>query len=60
MADTKKYNQQKVTTCAGRHAISEVSVVLEKPLTLFLNQQELTTMICSPGAYEELCVGFDK
>lgn len=59
MADTKKYNQQKVTTyCAGRHAISEVSVVLEKPLTLFLNQQELTTMICSPGAYEELCVGF--
>ena len=59
MTTTKKYNQREITTfCAGRHAISEVPVVLEKPLTLFLNHLELTTMICSPGAYEELCVGF--
>lgn len=42
----------------GNHAISEVAVVQEKPLTLFLNHIELATMICSPGGYEELGVGF--
>ncbi|MEN6462280.1 MAG: formate dehydrogenase accessory sulfurtransferase FdhD [Syntrophomonas sp.] len=33
-------------------------VVCEKPLTLFLNNVEFATMICSPGGYEELCTGF--
>ena len=59
MTRVKIYKQREVITYgAGRHALSEVPVVLEKPLTLFLNHQELTTMICSPGAYEELSVGF--
>ena len=34
------------------------AIILEKPLTLFLNHVELVTMICSPGGYEELGVGF--
>lgn len=59
MTNSIKYNQREITAfCAGRHTISEVPVVVEKPLTLFLNHLELATMICSPGAYEELCVGF--
>jgi FdhD protein len=36
----------------------EDAVVQEKPLTLFLNHIELATMICSPGGYKELGVGF--
>lgn len=33
-------------------------VVNEIPLTVFLNDTELATLICSPGAYKELAVGF--
>ncbi len=36
----------------------EDAVVQEKPLTLFLNQVELATMVCSPGGYKELGAGF--
>ncbi len=36
----------------------EVSVVTEKPLTVFLNHNELATLICSPGGLKELTVGF--
>ncbi len=36
----------------------EDAVVQEIPLTLFLNQVELSTMVCSPGGYKELGVGF--
>lgn len=43
---------------AGQRETLEVSVVQEKPLTLFLNHVEMVTMICSPGGYEELGIGF--
>lgn len=36
----------------------EDAVVQEIPLTLFLNHVELATMVCSPGGYKELGVGF--
>lgn len=36
----------------------EVPVVQEKPLTLFVNQTELATMVCSPKALTELGIGF--
>jgi FdhD protein len=36
----------------------EVNVVTEKPLTVFLNHNELATLICSPGGLQELTVGF--
>lgn len=36
----------------------EAAVVTEKPLTVFLNHNELATLICSPGGLKELTVGF--
>ncbi len=45
------YNQGKV-------ALNSDQIVEETPLTLFLNHVELATMICSPGGYEELGLGF--
>lgn len=43
---------------AGNTEQRTAPVVKEKPLTVFLNHNELSTLICSPGAYEELAVGF--
>ena len=36
----------------------EDAVVQEIPLTVYLNHVELATLVCSPGAYEELAAGF--
>lgn len=44
-----------------KHGLSiptKASIVREVPLTIFLNHMELTTMICSPGAFQELGAGF--
>ncbi len=35
-----------------------VQIVREIPLTVFLNDTELATLVCSPGSYKELAVGF--
>jgi FdhD protein len=59
MSVSNIYTKREITVYkAGQHAIAEDQVVLEKPLTLFLNHVELATMICSPGGYEELGIGF--
>lgn len=59
MTTSNIYNKREIIAYqAGKHAISEDLVVYEKPLTLFLNHIELVTMICSPGGYEELGIGF--
>lgn len=59
MSTPSIYVKREITVYqAGRHSLSEAPVVLEKPLTLFLNHVELATMICSPGGYEELGIGF--
>lgn len=42
----------------GQMVNREISVVREEPLTVFLNNAELATMICSPSGYKELTVGF--
>lgn len=43
----------------GEHARkSEALVVEEVPLTLFVNDQETATMLCSPGDEEHLVLGF--
>ncbi len=42
----------------GRLHSAEAQVVSEIPLTLFFNNAELATLICSPGADRELAVGF--
>lgn len=33
-------------------------LVYEVPITIFLNNKELITMICSPGSHQELAAGF--
>jgi FdhD protein len=47
----KTYNQGSV------QAASE-PVVLEIPVTVYVNDNELATLICSPGGHKELAVGF--
>jgi len=37
---------------------SQDRVVREAPVTLFLNDEELVTLVCSPAGLEELAVGF--
>ena len=59
MSASNIYTKREITVYkSGQNAIFEDQVVLEKPLTLFLNHVELATMICSPGGYEELGIGF--
>ncbi|SDH87069.1 FdhD protein [Alteribacillus persepolensis] len=36
----------------------EDDIVSEHPLTIYINQEEFATMVCSPRHYEELVVGF--
>lgn len=47
---------KKVT--GDRMATVEDEVAREVPVTLFLNDEELVTLVCSPGNLEELAVGF--
>lgn len=42
----------------GNIRFKEAEVVVEKPLTVFLNHNELATLICSPGGLKELTTGF--
>ncbi len=43
----------------GHHtAVIEDQVIREVPVTLFLNDEELVTLVCSPDHLEELAVGF--
>lgn len=46
-----KYNQGQI------EQVDDV-VIADYPLTIILNGQELTTLVCSPGAWPELVVGF--
>ena len=41
----------------GKHIVSEV-LVYEKPLTIFLNNKKIATLLCSPKNLKELGVGF--
>lgn len=59
MASLEIYRPREITSYdQGVFTTKEVPVVQETPLTLFLNHAELVTMVCSPGAYQELGVGF--
>ncbi|SHE91565.1 FdhD protein [Desulfofundulus australicus DSM 11792] len=42
----------------GRVTTVEDEVAREVPVTIFLNDEELVTLVCSPGHLEELAVGF--
>lgn len=47
-----------VTYNRGKSQADSVFIVNEIPLTVFLNDAELATLICSPGGHDELAVGF--
>lgn len=42
----------------GQWVTDEDVVIREKPLTLFLNDDEMVTIVCTPIAVEELIIGF--
>jgi len=42
----------------GRAAEGKDAVTEEVPLTIYLNQEEVATLLCSPGHWDELAVGF--
>jgi len=42
----------------GNTQSASVPVVLEIPITVYVNDTELATLICSPGGHKELAVGF--
>ena len=44
-------------TAEGRTE-TEDTIVRELPLTIFLNEEELVTLLCSPSDLESLAVGF--
>lgn len=47
----RKYRGDRLETCRDR-------VVREAPVTLFVNDQELATLVCTPDALEDLAAGF--
>ncbi|HQA49569.1 MAG: formate dehydrogenase accessory sulfurtransferase FdhD [Syntrophomonadaceae bacterium] len=59
MTELKICKQREVTVYNdGLAETRQVPVVEEKPLTIFLNQSELATIVCSPHGLRELGVGF--
>jgi len=42
----------------GKLIQEEDIVVSERPLTVYVNSQEVATMVCTPSNYEELVIGF--
>lgn len=59
MSDTLLFKPREIIAYyRGQGETREDPVVQEIPLTLFLNGTELATMVCSPGGYKELGVGF--
>lgn len=47
-----------IKICNGTITATEEPVVEETPLTLFLNGNELVTVLCSPGGETEMIAGF--
>ncbi|MEW5953833.1 MAG: formate dehydrogenase accessory sulfurtransferase FdhD [Bacillota bacterium] len=53
------FSERQIITCTGGGLIEETAAVVnEIPLTVFLNDLELVTLVCSPTAYMELAMGF--
>jgi len=53
------YVERKILSYDKGNLVNKAAaVVTEKPLTVFLNHNELATLICSPGGLRELTIGF--
>lgn len=56
MDNIKKYN---IIRIKGEEILQEEDIViLEYPFTIFLNDEEIVTLLCSPSALKSLAVGF--
>ncbi len=53
---TKKYNIVKVKGDISNQIEDEV--IIEYPFTIFLDEEELITLLCTPKSLEELTIGF--
>lgn len=59
MTQSPLYSERAVKTYnRGSVQAANEPVVLEIPVTVYVNDTELATLICSPGGYRELAVGF--
>ncbi|HBC92428.1 MAG TPA: formate dehydrogenase accessory sulfurtransferase FdhD [Pelotomaculum sp.] len=59
MAQSPVYRERTVKTYdRGKTDSASVPVVLEIPITVYVNDTEMATLICSPGGHKELAVGF--
>ena len=54
--DTKKYEITKIKGEAKD--ILEDTVIVEYPFTIFIDDEEIITLLCSPKSLEELAIGF--
>lgn len=43
---------------ADHHVWEDDEIVTEYPLTIFLNEEEFATIVCTPADLEEMVVGF--
>ena len=59
MSDLSKTTRRPVLKIsAGRQAWEEDEIVTEYPLTIFLNDEEFATVVCTPADLEEMVIGF--
>ena len=59
MPQTKLYQQHDIILYRDGIAQSTLaSIVVERPLKIYLNRTEIATVICSPGNWPELGIGF--
>ncbi len=55
----EEVTKQQIIKVKGTEAqLVQDSIVRETPLTLYFNEEEIVTMLCSPAQIEELAVGF--
>jgi len=55
---TKTIRRPVLKISANRHAWEEDEIVTEYPLTIFLNDEEFATIVCTPANLEEMTIGF--
>jgi len=59
MSQPSLYKERSVKIYDGGITESKTApVVVEIPLTIYVNDTELATLVCSPGSHKELAVGF--
>ncbi|MGN7472347.1 formate dehydrogenase accessory sulfurtransferase FdhD [Brevibacillus sp. SAFN-007a] len=59
MSELSKTTRRRVLKItADRHGWEDDEIVTEYPLTIFLNDEEFATVVCTPADLEEMVIGF--